>query len=435
MMLLVVIVVGSLLVVVVFVLVVVLTLESSLHLPLPSPGYGNDFHRNEEYLRDYLVPRQEPSMGEYNDTVPEVILQHLKMTRQANCRVWVAAWFGKGSREDLTLLNTILPTLKGNDPDQRLAIHYETNAQIRKKDTNNLFTLDTKSGKPNEDYYYSVDGRPNDTTDGVAKDMEHFCDNYFKHSNYYTIRGRPVIFVYLTRTLDDIRAGLNEKGDNFYWNANELLASVVKTMRDATMSRCKLNPYIVGDHIFDVYNPTRDDPAMAILDAITGYDMYGHMDQDRSTANGYASEEITGFYQEQAAWKAAANSKKCGYMPSVTPGFNDRAVRLRVDSAGKEKKSLSRRISPTALEGSLMAQTVSRALPLLDPLADNLMMLTTFNEIHEDSQIEPMVVDRKAVAEVLAKGGTQNDVDALKVTNQAWHIWNDARNGYLDPSV
>jgi hypothetical protein len=240
------------------------------------PGYGNDFHRNEEYLRDYLVPRQEPSLGEYNDTVPAVIIEHLKMTRQANCRVWVTAWFGIGSREDTTLINTILPTLKSNDPDQMVAIHYETYSRIRIKDTSNIFTLDTQSGKPEESHYFSISGKPNDSSDGVAKDMQHFCDKYFTHSNYYKIRGRPVIFVYLTRTLDDVRPGVDETGKNFYWEANKLLAAVIKEMRDASKARCQLDPYIVGDHIFDVYNPTRDDPAMAILDAITGYDMYGH---------------------------------------------------------------------------------------------------------------------------------------------------------------
>ena len=228
-------------------------------------------------MRDYLVPRQEPYLGEYDDTLPEVIIEHLKMTRQANCRVWVAAWFGKGKREDTTLINTILPTLKSNDPDQMVAIHYETYSLIRMKDTNgDIFKLDTQSGKPNESHYFSVDGKPKDTSDGVAKDMEHFCNNYFKHSNYYKIRGRPVIFVYLTRTLDDVRPGVDEAGNNFYWQANQLLAEVIQEMRDAANQYCGMNPYIVGDHIFGTYSATRDDPAMAILDAITGYDMYGH---------------------------------------------------------------------------------------------------------------------------------------------------------------
>lgn len=241
-----------------------------------TPGHGNDFHRNEEYLRDYLVPRQEPSLGEYDDTDPTVIIEHLKMTRQANCRVWVAAWFGTGKREDTTLINTILPTLKSNDPDQMVAIHYETYSRIRIKDTNNVFTLDTESGKADETHFFSIDGKPNDPSDGVEKDMQHFCNNYFKHPNYYKIRGRPVIFIYLTRTLDDVRPGVDEAGNNFYWEANELLATVIDEMRTTSMQYCNMNPYIVGDHIFDVYNPTRDDPAMAILDAITGYDMYGH---------------------------------------------------------------------------------------------------------------------------------------------------------------
>ena len=79
-----------------------------------------------------------------------------------------------------------------------------------------------------------------------------------------------------------------------------------------------------------------------------------------------------------------------------------------------------------------MAQTVSRARPLLDPLADYLMMLTSFNEFHEDTQIEPVVVDKLVAALVIANEGSQTAYDNLKVTDKALHIWNDARNGYLD---
>ena len=156
------------------------------------------------------------------------------------------------------------------------------------------------------------------------------------------------------------------------------------------------------------------------------------VDQDTSNADGYAGNDINGFYQEQAAWKTAANSKGCGYMPSITPGLNDRAVRLRIAPNGREAKALSRKISINAKEGSFMAQTVSRARPLLDPLADYLMMLTSFNEFHEDTQIEPVVVDKLVAAFVIANEGSQTAFDNLKVTDKALHIWNDARNGYLD---
>jgi hypothetical protein len=40
------------------------------------------------------------------------------------------------------------------------------------------------------------------------------------------------------------------------------------------------------------------------------------MDQDRkSSANGYAGDEIDGFMAEQAVWKTEANKKGCAYIP------------------------------------------------------------------------------------------------------------------------
>jgi len=232
-------------------------------------GYGDDFHGAEEYLREFLVPRQVPSMGEYDDTQPFVIEEHLKMSRQANCRIWVAAWFGVGSREDGTLINTVFPTVEQNDPDHRIAIHYQTNSLIRKMDSNNIFQLDSETGIE-EPYYWTVDGETNNPNDGVANDMLHFCNNFFKRPNYYTIGIRPVVFVYLTHTLTQSRPGIDENGNNFYWQDYELLAAIVNRMRTGALSACGVDPFIIGDHILGAYNATRDDPALGVLDAITG---------------------------------------------------------------------------------------------------------------------------------------------------------------------
>jgi hypothetical protein len=167
------------------------------------------------------------------------------------------------------------------------------------------------------------------------------------------------------------------------------------------------------------------------------YDTYGHMDQDRTNPppNGYADEEISGFFQEQLTWKTEANNRDCAYIPGVTPGFNDRAVRLRITSSNNEAKALSRSIRPGAMEGSLLARLVEQSRPLLDAKADFLMALTSFNEFHEDTQIEPVVVDRMSRAMIIAADGTIQDLEAQRVTDKAYHIWNATRNGYLPPEV
>ena len=55
------------------------------------PWHKDDFHRGQGYLREQLVPPQQPTLGEYDDTDSKVISQHLAWSRQANIRLWVAS--------------------------------------------------------------------------------------------------------------------------------------------------------------------------------------------------------------------------------------------------------------------------------------------------------------------------------------------------------
>ena len=48
------------------------------------PWHGSDFHDEFEYLRGELEPPQFPALGEYDDTEPAIIGQHLQWSRDAN---------------------------------------------------------------------------------------------------------------------------------------------------------------------------------------------------------------------------------------------------------------------------------------------------------------------------------------------------------------
>jgi hypothetical protein len=58
------------------------------------PWHGANFHNGEGYVRRLLLPPHMPALGEYDDSRPEVIAQHLKWSRQANIGLWVASWWG-----------------------------------------------------------------------------------------------------------------------------------------------------------------------------------------------------------------------------------------------------------------------------------------------------------------------------------------------------
>lgn len=90
------------------------------------------------------------------------------------------------------------------------------------------------------------------------------------------------------------------------------------------------------------------------------------------------------YFEHQARWKQVAAEHGCAYIPSITPGFNDRGVR------DVNRTPLSRRLTPDSPEGSFFSASLRRALQLLDQNADNLLMVTSFNEWHEDTMIEPV---------------------------------------------
>ena len=91
---------------------------------------SDDFHRGQGYMREKLDSAHVPLLGEYDDSDPKTIAQHLEWSRQANIKLWVTSWWGKNTREDKTTKKEILkhPDLG----DHRIALFYETTGRIKK---------------------------------------------------------------------------------------------------------------------------------------------------------------------------------------------------------------------------------------------------------------------------------------------------------------
>eukprot|EP00536_Pseudo-nitzschia_multiseries_P001546 jgi/Psemu1/3502/gm1.3502_g len=301
------------------------------------PWYGDNFHRGGGYLRRDLTPPQQPALGEYDDSNPEVIAQHMKWFRQANIGLLVTSWWGPNRIEDSNTKDVIL---KHEDiGNLKIALHYETTGRIK------------------------------DTTDmsNPRNDIQYICENYFDHPNYYKIDGRPVLFVYVTRVL----------------HRDGVLEEALLTMRSEA-SKCGHNLYLIGDHVFQsAPDPNEDFVPFWYFDAVTNYDVYG----SSGRPDGYAGKEsVETYYFEQQQWKNQALQENCRYIPPVSPGYNDRSVRLENDNP-----PLSRRLTADSEEGSLFWYQLKNALQLVDPLVDNMVLVNSFNEWHEDTQIEPAV--------------------------------------------
>ena len=295
------------------------------------PWYGHNFH-NRKYLREHLAD-QKPLLGEYDDTRPEVIAQHLNWSRQANIGLWVTSWWGEGRQEDKTIHDVILPHKELGS--HKIALFYETTGRIKGKGS--LLQ--------------------------VGQDMEYICQTYFHHPNYFHIDGRPVLFIYLTRLLE-------QQG---------LFKEVIDIMR----SSCEQEVYLIGDHAWRKPSTDGTSAAFKYLDAVTSYDAYGQINHDSLYAG---QEALDSFYDDQQNWKDEANKGGCGFVPVVSPGFNDRGVRLN-----KDHMPLSRKLSENDEFGSLFRAGLSRATQQVDESAQNLLMVNSWNEFHEDTQIEPIV--------------------------------------------
>ncbi len=293
------------------------------------PWYAHDFHGG-RYLREHLRPPQLPSLGEYDDRDSEVIAQHLRWSRAANVSLWVTSWWGPGRREDTTLQQYILP--HGELQEMKIALFYET------------------------------PGRVPGFTDlsNVSEDLAYIAANYFEHPNYLRIRGRPVLFVYLTRVL----------------SSSGVLEEVVTRMRGAA-STAGYDLYIVGDHAF---GQPRDASALRQLDGVTNYDVYGSVG-----ARGYAGQQaVDTYFEAQAGWLTLSKSAGAAFIPAATPGFNDKGVR-------DGHAAVSRRLTADSEPGTLFRAMLQQAVAQTDSAAGNILMITSWNEWHEDTQIEPVV--------------------------------------------
>jgi glycoprotein endo-alpha-1,2-mannosidase len=291
---------------------------------------GHDFTST---LRYRLNPQQSPAIGFYNNRVAATIASHIDQSHRANINYWAVSWWGPSSAEDSTLRNNILANPRASE--MKYSIMYESTGRFGSDFNNGNFS-------------------------NLIPDFRYLAQNYFNNPNYLKIQGRPVVYMYLTRAYFNTAA------------ARTAAANLRSTMK----TEFGYDPYIVGD---DVFGGGNVDPQRASLwDAVTDYDVYGTALQ----SNGSTQTALNMLKQQFTNWKHDANAAGVGFVPSASPGFNDSATRSGHPAA--------ERYLPGQAEGSLFDQMLQQAtLPSVDPTAANMMMITSFNEWHEDTQIEP----------------------------------------------
>lgn len=283
-------------------------------------------------MRVHLKNPQEPKSGLYNSRDPKVITDHIEQSVRGGISFWAVSWWGPGEDTDYTFRDNIL-----KHPDSsklKYAILYESTGRMR--------------SFKNPDYSKWIG------------DLEYLKENYFDDHRYLKINGRPVIFFYLSRVY------FRNKGQN-----------ALKQMRDKFPEI-----YLVGDDVYfgDGLEKDYKSEWAKSFDAVTAYDIYGQSIGQFS--NTHKAVEFLANNYKQA--KKAANIVGTAFMPAIAPGYNDTAVRKGHPGRARYFTDVD-----NSKEGDIFREMIRQAaLPNIDPSCDNIIMVTSFNEWYEDSQIE-----------------------------------------------
>ncbi len=296
-------------------------------------GAGEGGHTLNQSVRAHLNPDDHlPAAGdEYSSRDPNVIAAHIDQSHLGNISMWSMSWWGPNSYEDITIRNNILTHPRASE--LSYTVHYES--------TGRLGTF----ASPN----YS----------NLIPDFQHLANNVFNDPSYMRIDGRPVVVMYLTREYFDDAAGANALSD----------------LRLFMQLEHGYDPYIIGDHVFNSL-----DPGASNLDAVTGFDIYGQVFND-GVVNQSRIDQLANIY---SAAQSSANTLGVDFVPGLAPGYNDKAVRPGNDPAA--------RYLPGEGFGSVMQAMLDDAvLPHTDTDINELILVNSFNEWHEDTQIEASV--------------------------------------------
>ena len=215
------------------------------------------------------------------------------------------------------------------------------------------------------------------------RDMVFFADHYFSNPSYLRIDGRPVVFLYLTRTLT---------GD---------VAGMIRGAR-AVLRAHGFDPFFVGDEVYWRVTPVTLNPAGPVLtttpqvtrieqfDAITSYTLFfGDPDPTLGPIGDFTiypgATDIVADERRLLGEYVVATGGRVPVVADVSTGFNDRGFRLATNHPAQPRQWV---------QGDGPASTLDHlfkcvVLPSVDP-ALPMVMVTSWNDWNEDTGMEPI---------------------------------------------
>lgn len=304
------------------------------------------------YLRQKLVPQQGPIFGEYSSSETAVAEAQIGYAADAGIDFLTLDYWPALPQQNSRIDSSFLRA--SNLSRIRFAVFYET------------WNLNFSAN-------YGATDFDDETTDRFVADIKNIAVKYFYHPQYLRVNGRPVLFLYLTRTAV---GGF-----------------------DAAMARLRselsdLNPLIIGDEIFwkvtvdsaeaghPILTTAPQPKRISLFDAVFSYNLY---ESEKPEHSGYGANssfvaDSNALYEQ---YRQAVNGA-VPVIPTVIPGYNDRGVRPSLNHY-----AIPRQWSEGAAEGSLFAELFDRlAVPNIDSRLP-MVLITSWNEWNEDTAIEP----------------------------------------------
>ncbi|HZN58961.1 MAG TPA: hypothetical protein VFD71_12855, partial [Planctomycetota bacterium] len=298
-----------------------------------------------------LDPPQPPALGRYDSSDAAVVDQHLRWCAEHGVNVLVLEFTRPGSREDRVSRTAILQHPRIGDV--QVALLYDWAIRF-----NNFQVTPERIA-------------------AARADFDYLAREYFPHPSYLKVRGElPLVMIYVTRAL---------KGE---------VRGLVDGLREACATR-GFEVFLVGDEFFFPSAPSNT--RIARWDGIFGYDVYA------SRGGSWGSNGSLAIFQQRSAeYRQAAEALGVKYFPSCAPGFNDRAIRRTCEDHPALARRLTESSAPTSLFEATFVRTALREVDAEVPLVS----ITSFNEWHEDTQIEPTRGGSGSTARDKSAGGT-----------------------------
>lgn len=304
----------------------------------------------------------DPSLGRYDSRNPAIVNRHLSWANEHGISSLCVSWWGPENENTDAFENSVLSVDWPNDLEY--CILYEPNGDTGGR-------LEYKDGTAD------LDSRVN--RNRLQSDIEYIADEYFTDDRYFEIDNRPVLYVWIATTFEgDVKKAVE--------NATDVAGVDPYLIADVPVLR---QPQIVGT------------PLAETFDAVTSYITIPEKDHGHGENVDFES-FLNDVDRSFTRWRLAAESVGLDFFPVVQPGYT-------------EYGDNENQVYPRNQEW--FAKICEVAINQVQPGFEGIF-ITSFNEWHEDSHIEPDTTDGldflDVVNEKLANGDPKPDTNSIQ---------------------